>query len=178
MSAPVDLNSTQQMLRMGDDIVRAGAVEALKDVLKDKALGMDLDARFALVRSIFQEAWPRERTLNSPTVSEALADLPAASGNHFEAATEMIFPYLVPFDCWSLYDYGIWRTSDPGHSIYGIETARQAEALLTLMDRTIGNQEGAIIPNGLDQALEHIRSLQGALETDGRYQRLSTLTRR
>lgn len=177
-SAAVDLNATQQMLRMGDAAVRSGAVKALEEVLQHQDLGMDSDGKFALVKAIFEQIWPRERTLNSPAVSEALVELPAASGPHFAEATEMILPYLGPFDCWSLYDYGVWHTADRGHVIRGIENSDQAHALLSLMDKTVGDHEGAVIPNGLDQALEHIRSLVPTIEIDPRYQRLLTLTRR
>ncbi|MBE0581884.1 hypothetical protein [Devosia sp.] len=178
-SASVPVNLTQQMLRMGGDVVRAAAIRALKDFLAAaKTLNMTGGTAFTLVKSIFEQVWPQERTLNSAKVSDALVELPAAAGDAFVDAVAMILPYLTPFDCWSLWEYGVWAHQDDERAIHHVDTPEAAGAFLAMLDRTIGQQDGARVPNGLDRALNHIASKAPGLERDPRYQRLLTLSRR
>lgn len=170
---------TQQMLRIGGDPVRTRALDAMKNYLKDnEAEPKDVDERFGLVKKLFQEIWPKELTLSSPTLSDAFADFPAAAGENYAEAAELILPYLTPFQCWSLWDYGILDRSADERTITGVDSARDAGALLSILDKTIGAEDGAIIPNGLDKALKHIASKSPRLESDIRFQRLLTLSRR
>ncbi|KIQ02438.1 hypothetical protein RU07_11970 [Agrobacterium tumefaciens] len=134
--------------------------------------------RFGLVKKLFQEIWPKELTLSSPILSDAFADFPAAAGENYAEAAELILPYLTPFQCWSLWDYGILDRSADERNITGIDSARDAGALLSILDKTVGAEDVAIVPNGLDKALKHIASKSLRLESDIRYQRLLTLSRR
>jgi hypothetical protein len=169
----------QQMLRIGGDAVRTRALDAMKNYLKDAdAEPKDPGERFKLVKTIFQEIWPKELTLSSPALSDAFADFPAAAGDNYTEATELILPYLTPFQCWSLWDYGILDRSADERTITGVDSARDASSLLSILDKTVGAEDGAIIPNGLDKALKHIASKSPRLESDIRYQRLLTLSRR
>lgn len=172
-------NLVQQMFRMGGDQVRSQALRAMKDYMKggETAKGQPAD-RYVLVSSLFAEIWPQELTLNTRRVSDALADLPAAAGTKFAEAVELIAPYLTPFDCWSLWEYGVLAHDDNGQTIRVVQTAKDANAFLKLLDKTIGGEDGAVIPNGLDKALQHISLRAPGLEKDVRYQRLLTLSRR
>jgi hypothetical protein len=175
----VPVNLTQQMLRMGGDTARAAAIRGLKDFLKaTETFDLTSQAAFALVKSIFEQVWPQERTLNTPAVSDALVELPAAADDAFADMVEMILPYLTPFDCWSLWEYGVWSQKDDKRAIHHVDTPAAAGAFLSMLDRTIGQQDGARVPNGLDQALKHIAAKAPSLERDFRYQRLLTLSRR
>ncbi len=170
---------TQQMLRIGGDPVRTRALDAMKNYLKDdEAEPKDAGERFGLVKKLFQEIWPKELTLSSPTLSDAFADFPAAAGENYAEAADLILPYLTPFQCWSLWDYGILDRSADERTITGVDSERDAGALLSILDKTVGAEDGAIIPNGLDKALKHIASKSPRLESDIRFQRLLTLSRR
>jgi hypothetical protein len=174
---PSDL--IQQMLRIGGDDVRARALRAMKKYLKEPGGTPQPPAeRFSLIKELFENVWPKELTLSSPALSDALADFPAAAGQCFADAADLVLPYLTPFQCWSLWEYGILDRSENGNTIGGIHTPRDAVALLAILDKTVGSEEGAVIPNGLDRALRHISERNSRLENDVRYQRLLTLSRR
>lgn len=169
----------QQMLRIGGDTVRARALRAMKKYLKDAGGAAQPPAdRFALIKELFENVWPKELTLSSPTLSYALADFPAAAGPKFADAADLILPFLAPFQCWSLWDYGVLDRSESGNKIGCVDTPRDAAAFLAILDKTVGSEEGAVIPNGLDRALRHISERNPRLENDVRYQRLLTLSRR
>ncbi|MBP1852725.1 hypothetical protein [Rhizobium halophytocola] len=169
---------TQQMLRIGGDPVRARALDTMKKYLRDtEAEPKDPAKRFGLVKKLFQDIWPKELTLSSPRLSDSFADFPAAADNHYAAAAELILPYLTPFDCWSLWDYGVFNRNAEEKTIDGINLPEDAEAFLSVLDKTVGAEDGAIIPNGLDKALKHIKDKNRKLEADVRYQRLLTLSR-
>ncbi|RVP63947.1 hypothetical protein CN071_19020 [Sinorhizobium meliloti] len=169
---------TQQMLRIGGEEVRSSALRAMKNHLKD--LGGNPQSapaeRFALIKELFESVWPKELTLSSPALSDALADFPAAAGPNFAEAANLVLPYLMPFECWSLYEYGVLDRTDK--QISRVDSPEDAAAFLSILDKTVGAEEGAIIPNGLDRALRHIVEKSPRLEKDTRYQRLLTLSRR
>jgi hypothetical protein len=175
----VPLALTQQMLRMGGDEVRSQVVRSLIELLKKDDDTFDQKARFDLAKSIFQDVWPKELTLSSRTVSEELAELPAAAGEFYADAADLVMPYLTPFDCWSMWEYGLMDELDEPDGAYKIiNTPAKAAALLAILDRTVGGEDGAIIPDGLQNALAHVASLYPKLEKDARFQRLVTLNRR
>ncbi|NTF98209.1 hypothetical protein [Rhizobium rhizogenes] len=173
----VPFNLAQQMLRMGGDDVRREAIKAMHDFLEN-GKDVDINGRFELVASLFLEVWPKELTLNSRQVSESLAELPAAAGPRYAATADLVLPYLTPFDCWSLWDYGILDRNADDDKFSIIDDPAKASALLAILEKTIGSEEGAIIPNGLESALIHIAKLAPKLEKDIRFQRLLTLSRR
>ena len=55
-----------------------------------------------------REVWPQGRSLATPGVSKAFADLPATSREAFSEAADAIERLLVPFECWSMLDYGLY----------------------------------------------------------------------
>ena len=174
---PVSINLAQQMLRMGGDIVRREAIRAMHEFLRNGEEA-DIARRFGSVASVFQEVWPKELTLSSRHVSEGLAELPAAAGPYYAEAAQLVLPYLTPFDCWSLFDYGVLDSNAVDDKFSVIDSHPKASAFLAILDKTIGSEENAIIPSGLEGALLHITKVAPKLEKDIRIQRLLTLSRR
>jgi len=62
-----------------------------------------------------KQVWPQERSLNTPATSKAFAQLPAACGGEdFAAAVDAVERFLVPFECWSLIEYGLLSVTFAG----------------------------------------------------------------
>ena len=59
-----------------------------------------------------------------------------------------------------------------------IDNKEKAEALLTLLDLTIGSADGSVIPGDLADALDKIRIEAPKLEQERRFRRLATAARR
>jgi hypothetical protein len=84
------------MIRGLDDEVRTFAAEACQRFLSDLSAS-GTAAREALfnnaVRPFLAEVWPQERSLSTPGVSKAFADIPAAAGERFAEAVEAVAAY-------------------------------------------------------------------------------------
>lgn len=173
---PVPLVDMQQMLRTGGDAVRTRSASALVHFMvarKGEAASYDV-----AVRPFLDQAWPRDRTAISENVADALAKLPAATGDRFERAVEDIEPFLAPFDAWSLFEYGLYGRDAEGRVLLVPQTATQARALLRLLDLTIGREEGAVAPRDLDVGLQRMQQLDRTIVRDPRFMRLLSLARR
>ncbi len=179
----------QQMLRSLDDETRAHAAEAIQRFLRGLSAKTEIQPNPPTAESLFrgaarpflQQVWPQERPLATLGVARALAEVPAASGDAFVEAVEAIERFLVPFDCWSLFDFGFnsEREGEPGLShIDNIDNVDKAKALLILLDRTIGRAEGAVFPRELGSALEQVHKVAPHLAETSRYRRLAALARR
>jgi hypothetical protein len=184
----------QQMLRTLDDEVRASAANAIQQFVRDLSAKAGTNApedgeeqedpasAAALFRTaaapFLREVWPQERSLATPGVSGALADLPATSGEAFAEAVDTIARFLVPFECWSMIDYGLYGDEGKAKKLAIINDEAKAQALLKLLDLTIGTSEGAVIPHDLTDALDQIRSVAPALVESPVFRRLSTAARR
>lgn len=184
----------QQMLRTLDDEVRASAANAIQQFVrelstkstinapKDREKQTDSAAAAVLFRSsavpFLREVWPQERSLSTPGVSKALADLPATSGEAFTEAVDTIARFLVPFECWSMIDYGLYGDKEEANKFAVINDAAKAKALLKLLDLTIGTSEGAAIPYDLTDALDQVLKLDRTLSTSAVFRRLATAARR
>jgi hypothetical protein len=131
-----------------------------------------------VVVPFFEFVWPLERTLTSHSLSNALAKLPSKSGTAFAEAVDAIERFLTPFDCWSLYEYGLYGRDPDGKKLREFTGPKEAAALLKLLDATIGSEERAVHPIDLDRALVAIRGADPKLVRDTRYARLSALERR
>jgi len=104
--------------------------------------------------------------------------LPAASKDAFADAVGVIERFLVPFDCWSLMDYGLHGEDEAGEAkLSMIDTPAKARAMLTLLDRTVGSNEAAVVPHGLGGALERIGRVSPELEETQAFRRLATAAR-
>lgn len=181
----------QQMLRTLDNEVRAKAANAIQQFVRDLSAkrGADADGEEADppdAASLFvssaapflREVWPQERSLATPGVSRALADLPATSGEAFAQAVDTIARFLVPFDCWSMHNYGLRGEEDGMGRLAAIDDPAKARALLKLLDLTIGTAEGAVIPNDLTNALDQILRVDPTFTNSAVFRRLATAARR
>ncbi|SHJ66559.1 hypothetical protein SAMN02745165_02881 [Malonomonas rubra DSM 5091] len=185
--APVHRSKVQQMIRSVEDEVRVSGAEILQRFLRDSANPTkntemptpSLEELYSrAVRPFLMEVWPQERSLATPGVSQAFADLPISTGNQFADAVGVIERFLVPFDCWSLGDYGFYRAGRDELALELIDSADKAEAFLRLLDRTIGAHEGAIVPHELTYAIEKIRQISPRLSGQQAFRRLEAATRR
>ena len=176
----------QQMLRSLDDEHRATAAHTLQRYVHNNsqktANNQTPPTAAELFRStaapFLHHVWPQERSLATPGVSGALAKLPATSGEIFVEAVEATKRFLVPFDCWSMLDYDLYGKGDGEGKLSIIDDKAKAEALLRLLDLTVGTSEAAVIPYGLTDALDRIRSVAGILVDSPEFRRLSTAARR
>jgi hypothetical protein len=178
--------SVQQMIRALDDELRSRAASALERFVREMAGRRDGDQIGPLAEDLFERAvspflgkvWPQERSLSTPGVSEALADLPAATRGAFARAVDAIERFLVPFKAWSLLDYGLSDADDNGWKLLRIDTFEMASALLRLLDATIGKETSAVIPYDLATALGRIEEIAPPLARDPRFRRLAAAARR
>ncbi|TBD03075.1 hypothetical protein ELH21_01005 [Rhizobium leguminosarum] len=184
----------QQMLRTLDDEVRASAANTLQQFVRDLSRKVpeegqpegeeptDATSAAALFRSaaapFLREVWPQERSLATPGVSGALADLPATSKEAFAEAVDIVSRFLVPFECWSMLDYGFFGEEGGARKLTLINDETKAKALLQLLDLTVGTSEGAVIPYDLTDALDQIRLVAPPLADLPSFRRLSTVARR
>ena len=184
----------QQMLRTLDDEVRASAANAIQQFVRELSakaredgqpegeepeIGASAAALFRSAAAPFlRDVWPQERSLATPGISGALADLPATSREAFAEAVDAIARFLVPFECWSMLDYGLYGEEGETKKLTIINDEDKAKALLRLLDLTVGTSEGAVIPHDLTDALDQIRSVAPSLADAAAFRRLSTAARR
>jgi hypothetical protein len=108
----------------------------------------------------------------------AFAHLPAACGEAFAAAVDAVERFLVPFECWSLIEYGLYGDEDGRAKLARVNDPQKAAALLRLLDYTIGATEASVVPHDLSDALEQIRQVDPRLEGSATFHRLATAARR
>lgn len=175
----------QQMLRTLDDEVRAHAANAIQQFVRELSarpphqIVLSAAELFRVAAAPFlSQVWPQERSLVTPGVSRALSDLPAASAEAFAEAVYSIERFLVPFDCWSMVDFGLYGDEWGIKKLSIIDDELKASALLHLLDLTVGTSEGAVVPSDLTDALDQIRSASPRLADAATYRRLATAARR
>lgn len=160
----------------------AGAVgQYLREMSAEAHRGPEFSAESLFenpVARFLASVWPHEVSLVTPGISNAFADIPASSGAEFPAAVQSIERFIVPFDCWSMLDFGLYGDEDGQPKLSHIDNKSKAEALLTLLDRSIGPWEGAVVPHDLVDALDQIRSASADLTSTQQFRRLATLARR
>jgi hypothetical protein len=171
----------QQLLRTLDEEVRAHTAQAAQRFLRDVAEpeGPTPEELFDdAVAPFLSYVWPQERSLSTPGVSRAFADLPAESRERFAEVVGAVERFLVPFDCWSLIDYGLYGLDDEQRpKLAMINTETKAEALLRLLNSTVGTSQGATIPHDLSSALQQIRTASPSLADRPEFRRLATAAR-
>ena len=180
-------DSVQQMIRSLDDEVRTYCAEAITRFVRDlsEASAQEPDPLSpehlfrSAVKPFLRDVWPQERSLRSPGISDRLSRLPAITRGNFAEAVDAIERFLMPFDCWSMLNYGLY-SGDSGRTpkLSMIDDEAKAEALLRLLDRTIGTEENAVIPHNLGDALEQVRKVAPNLVRTPKYRRLETAARR
>ncbi|MDA0737615.1 MAG: hypothetical protein O2999_03095 [Nitrospirae bacterium] len=176
----------QQMIRSLDDEVRAHGANAVQRFLRDVSAPRQGEQGMLSPEQLFrmaavpflQQVWPQERSLVTPGVSKALADLPATAQEAFAEAVDTIERFLVPFECWSMLDYGLYGEHDGEQKLSCIDSHAKATALLRLLNLTIGTAEGSVIPHDLADALDQIRKVAPSLADDQVFRRLATAARR
>jgi hypothetical protein len=189
-SAAVPNARIQQMLRSVDDETRASAANAIQQFVRElsavaasKTSPPSAAELFRIAAIPFlEQVWPQERSLSTPGVSKAFADLPATSHEAFPEAVQAIERFLVPFDCWSMVDYGLYGDEGKDESkrprLELIDDKAKAKGLLRLLDLTVGTVESAVIPHDLTDALDQIRTCDPALAETTEFKRLATAARR
>jgi hypothetical protein len=177
------LPDAQQMLRTVPDELRAYAALTVGRFVDDLAgpLSTPPPAREQIfdraIEPFLRDVWPQERAAVTPAVSKAFASVPAASGRRFDRAIAAIRRFLVPFESWSMHDWGF--LGDGGSGLRGgvILGEEEATAALDLLDLTIGKGADARVPRGLDTALAVLALENPALRRDPRFARLAALAR-
>ena len=179
----IALERVQQMLRAVDDEVRAHAAHTVVQFLKEISSAADetLHPEQVFGRAVapfLAQVWPQEKSLVTPGVSNAFAELPANARNEFAKAVAAIERFVVPFSCWSLMDFGLFDSDGEQPQLSDLESSEKATALLRLLDLSVGDQEGAVVPHDLASALEHIEKVDPSLMQQPSGRRLATLARR
>lgn len=182
----VGKDRVQQMLRLLDDEVRSYAANSLIRFIREVSAPTQVedekpspeDLFRSAVKPFLEEVWPQERSLATPGVSAAFADLPAAARGAFAEAVDVVERFLVPFKCWSLLEYGLFGDEDGEAKLTMIDDKRKAEAFLKLLDLTVGRSEDSVIPHELGKALDQIETAAPPLARDPRFLRLATAARR
>lgn len=175
-----------QMIRSLDDEVRAYTAEAVQRFVRDVSLSREADRPSPLPEEVFRAAaapflrqvWPQERSLTTPGVSRAFARLPATANEAFAEAVDAVERFLVPFECWSMVDYGLYGEEDGKRKLLSIDNHAKVEAFLRLLSNTIGRGEGSAIPNDLGDALDQIQNVAPSLVRNQEFRRLATVARR
>lgn len=183
---PVVANAkVQQTLRAVDDEVRAAAAQTVQRFLSwmpnDASVQPHQSAEEVFrgaVAPFLQNVWPQERSLATRGVSAAFADLPAAAQGAFIDTVDAIERFMVPFDCWSLHDFGFRGEVEGVPRLESINTPAKAAALLRLLDMSIGASEGSVVPMDLADGLDQIRVVSANLAHDPAFRRLAAITRR
>jgi hypothetical protein len=175
----VPFQRIQQTVRSVEDEVRAHCADTLRKFAANRPAGESgeqllLDAVIPFLSNV----WPQERSLSTPGVSRALALLPATAPAAFAGAVRAVERFLVPFDCWSMHDYGLHANDEDDARLLAIDSPAKAAALLTLLDKTIASTEGAVIPYDIGVALERIRQIDQQLASTRAFRRLATASRR
>ena len=94
------------------------------------------------------------------------------------AAVDAIERFLVPFECWSMIEYGLYGDDENQRPrMSRINTGEKAASFLQLLDRTIPTSGTASIPNDLSSALQQIRTVAPRLAGTPSYRRLATAAR-
>lgn len=175
----------QQMIRLLDDEVRAECARAItryvSEVAERSAENPNPPSPERLyrcsARPFLRRVWPKERSLASTGVCEELARLPAIARGEFAEAVATIERFLVPFECWSMFDYG-FEEDGPKATSGIVDDIEKARALLCLLNRTIATSEEAIVPLDLGDALEQVRNVAPKLAQTPEYRRLETVASR
>jgi len=174
------------MIRSLEDEVRTSAAEAIQRFVHDVSTSGDGGQTPPSPEHLFRSAaapflrqvWPQERSLATPGVSRALADLPATAEGAFAEAVDAINRFLVPFECWSMLEYGLYGEEDDKTKLSNIDNQEKAAAFLRLLDLTVGTAEGFVVPYGLSDALDQIRKISPKLAETQAFRRLATAARR
>lgn len=183
----------KHMLRTLDDEVRASAANAIQQFVRELSAKVEasrpevdeVQADLASAATLFRataapflrDVWHQERSLVTPGNSSAFAGLAAISGEAFAEAVDAIERFLIPFECWSLINYGLYGDVGETSELAIINDEAKARVLLKLLDLTVGASEGAIVPDDLTDALDQVRSVAPNLVESPVFRGLATAAR-
>ena len=171
----------QQVLRTGNDEVRAHAAETVVRFVAEAGRDPDVSGAEAFkyaAAPFLRQVWPQDQHLRTAGVSNALAGLPLRAGESFVQAVDSIRQLLVPFDCYSITEYGFGR-GEPGRpTLEAVDDETKALAMLEMLDLTVPVQAGAVVPHELSDALVQIRSVKSGLAALPAFRRLEAASRR
>ena len=171
----------QQVLRTVDDDIRTRAAQTLVRFVVDAGSDPDssgADAFECAAAPFLEKVWPQDQNLRTAGVSRALVGLPLRAGESFAQALDAIQHLLVPFDCYSIMEYGFGRGEPSLPTLAAIDDEGKASALLQMLDSTVPVQEGAVVPHELSDALARIRSVKPGLAALPAFRRLEAASRR
>lgn len=169
-----------EILRRIDDDLRAHAANSIQRFISEvkKPEGLGGGSWFIeAAKPFIDEFWPKEMTLRSSGVAREFADLPASSKDYFLEAFETVKPFLMPFDCWSMHNFGFKNTENGDSIIEIIDIPNKAKALLDLLSKCIGETEDSTAPYELSEALKHIAKIDPTLKNNTKYKRLAAKAR-
>lgn len=168
-----------------DDEARSSIAEIFPRYLKDMSETNVSDPEFSR-ETLFRKAitpfvkavWPKEPFLVTPSIAQAFARLPAATRTAFSEAVELIERYIIPFECYSLYSFGMNYSNDDKLKMLKeiIDSSKAAESFLTLLDKAIAYSDSPIRPVELSEILSHIKEIDPNFEYNPIYLRLEMLT--
>ena len=184
----VSLALISQTLRTADDEIREEAAYEIRQFQDDayksgqgpQALGISFRS---IIKPFLERVWPQERSLATAGVSHHLSCLPAVSGEALPEAVDEVERFLVPFYPCSMLSYG-FHEGDMAEQMRMpqladvIDDAKKAQALLHLLDLTIGDSENSAIPGDLSGALDRIASKAATLTSCPAFRRLAAAARR
>lgn len=131
------------------------------------------------VAPFLKKVWPQELDLVTRGVSHSMARIPAATRGEFIAAVDAVARFLVPGSTGSRHDYGLYGEEDGEERLeIVVNSPAKAEALLRLLDLTVGGGERVSTPLGLDELLARIRDVAPTLVERSEFVRLTTLAQR
>ncbi|MDB5318341.1 MAG: hypothetical protein JWO24_4185 [Rhodospirillales bacterium] len=177
------LPDAQQMLRSIPGELRAHAALSIGRFMDDvaRSSGEPPTPREEIfdraIEPFLRDLWPQERAAVTPAVAEAFASIPAASGRRFPRAVSSLRRFLVPFEAWSMHDWGFEDTDGDGPRDGIVVGVEEAAAALDLLDLTISRGADVRVPRGLDAVLTVLASEDSKLRRDPRFARLAALVR-
>lgn len=174
-----EVAEVQQLLRRLDEEMRGWCATELWRCLVNHGGHSPEELFEKAVAPFLEQVWPKERTLVSRSVSHFMARIPAASRGEFVAAVDAVARYLVPGSVTSRHDYGLYGEGDDGPVLeFIVDTEEKAEALLRLLDLTVGAGDDATIPWDLDELLAWIRQVAPRLVERSEFAQLTTMAQR
>jgi len=168
----IPFQSITQIIRMAEKSVRNQCGFAIWRYIEAEE-AEEKESSYRAIKKFMQEYWPLERYLLTETISEYFAHIPAYSGKYFADAVEMIAPFILPFDCYSLGDLGFTESLDDHPKFKEtVNTPKNAAAFLKLLDLAIRKDGRVILPYKLNEVLDHLKSIEPKLSRRDEFVRL------
>lgn len=171
----VEASRLQQLLRRLDEEARSWCATELWQCLVNHGDDSPEERFDKAVAPFLEQVWPKERTLVSRGVSHVMAGIPGASRGEFVASVDAVARFLEPGSVTSRHDYGLGSDEDLETIV---DTEKKAEALLRLLDLTVGSGDDGTTPWDLDELLAWIREEAPKLVERPEFAQLTTMAQR